>query len=274
MISFILWDIDPFVIADFEFLRWYGISWVIGMMLGYQVLVRIFKFENRPIEELDRLTVYVIVGAVVGARLGHVLFYDPAYYLNNPIEILPIKINPAFQFTGLLGLASHGGVLGALIALYLYIGKYKEDFLWSLDRLTVAGAILGGFIRIGNLMNSEIIGIPTQVPWAFIFAHVDPLPRHPAQLYEALFYFGIFIILYLVWKSGKVRMHKGFLFGLGLTLVFTQRFFMEFIKENQVEFEENLFLNMGQILSIPLIILGLLIMLWSVKIRLRGSDKN
>jgi len=265
MISYIIWDIDARIFAGLEFLRWYGFFWAIGMILGYQVMLKIYKHEGLSQPDLDKLTTYVALGAIIGARFGHILFYDPIYYLNNPIEILPIRIEPTFQFTGLVGLASHGGVLGALFALYLYNKKYKKDFLWTLDRLTIAGSLLGGFIRLGNLMNSEIIGIPAQVPWAFVFIRIDQVPRHPAQFYEALFYLAISSILFLLWKSTKVQNHKGFLFGLGLSLIFAQRFLMEFFKENQVAFEENLLLNMGQSLSLPLIIIGILIMVWSFK---------
>jgi len=265
MNSYIIWDIDPRIFSGLELFRWYGFCWTIGMVLAYDVMQRIYKRENLSQSDLDKLTAFVAVGAIIGARLGHVLFYDPVYYLHNPIEILPVRIEPTFEFTGFAGLASHGGVLGALLALYLYNRKYKKDFVSILDRLTIAGALLGGFIRLGNLMNSEIIGIPAQVPWAFVFRQIDEVPRHPAQLYEALFYLAIFLILFFLWRSGKVQNHKGFLFGLGLSLIFFQRFFMEFLKENQVAFEENLILNMGQILSLPLIIIGILIMIRSLK---------
>ncbi|MGF1638308.1 MAG: prolipoprotein diacylglyceryl transferase [Cyclobacteriaceae bacterium] len=265
MISYIIWDVDPEIFAGVGFLRWYGLFWAMGMILGYLVMQKIYKHEGLFQSDLDKLTTFVVLGAILGARFGHILFYDPIYYLNNPIEILPIQIEPTFQFTGLAGMASHGGVLGALLALYLYSKKHKKDFLGTLDRLTIASSLLGGFIRLGNLLNSEIIGIPTQVPWAFVFIRIDYLPRHPAQLYEALFYLTIFFILFLLWKSGKVQNHKGFLFGLGLSLIFVQRFLMEYLKENQVAFEENLWLNMGQTLSIPFILTGILIMIWSVK---------
>jgi prolipoprotein diacylglyceryl transferase len=228
-------------------------------------MLKIYKLEGFSQPDLDKLATYVALGAIIGARFGHILFYDPIYYLNNPIEILPLRVVPSFQFTGLEGLASHGGVLGALFALFLYSKKYKKDFLWALDRLTIAASLLGAFIRLGNLMNSEIIGIPAQVPWAFLFFRIDQVPRHPAQLYEALFYLVIFWIVFRLWKSGKVRIYKGFLFGLGLSLIFVQRFLMEFLKENQVSFEENLWLNMGQILSLPLVFVGILMMAWSFK---------
>lgn len=273
MITYIIWDIDPRIFTGLEFLRWYGLCWAIGMILGYQVLLKIYKQEGLSQADLDKLTIYVALGTIIGARFGHILFYDPIYYLNNPIEILPIRIKPTFQFTGLAGLASHGGVLGALFALYLYCIKYKKDFLWTLDRLTIAGSLLGGFIRLGNLMNSEIIGIPAQVPWAFVFIQHDQVPRHPAQLYEGLCYVAISLILFLLWKSGKVQSYKGFLFGLGLLFIFAQRFLMEFLKENQVAFEENLLLNMGQILSLPLIFIGLMIMVLSFK-KIKNKHSN
>ncbi len=265
MISYIIWDIDPRIFTGVEFLRWYGFCWAIGMILGYLVMLKIYKREEHSQSDLDKLTAYVALGALIGARFGHIIFYDPIYYLNHPIEILPIRIEPTFQFTGLEGLASHGGVLGALFSLYLFSRIYKKDFLWNLDRFTIAASLLGGFIRLGNLMNSEIIGLPTQVFWAFVFVRIDQIPRHPAQLYEALFYFTIFSILFLLWKSGKFQNQKGFLFGLGLFLIFSQRFLIEFLKEDQVAFEGNLLLNMGQILSIPFIIFGILIMLWRFK---------
>ena len=265
MISHIIWDIDPKVFDGIEFLGWYGLCWAVGMILAYEITVRIYKAEGIPSIELDKLTIFVMLGAMIGARLGHILFYDPGYYLNNPIEILPIRIDPTFQFTGFAGLASHGGILGALIGLYLYNRKLKNDYLWILDRLVTGGALLGGFIRIGNLMNSEMIGIPSQLPWAFVFSRIDQTPRHPTQLYEALFYLIISLCLFLIWRSGKVSHCKGFLFGLGIFLIFLQRFLVEFLKENQVEFEEQLKLNMGQMLSIPLILTGILIMAWSRK---------
>ncbi len=255
-LSIILWDIDPQIITSLDFFRWYGLLWAIGIISGIQVLKYIFKVEQVPQDNLDKLVTFVIFGIIIGARLGHIIFYDPIYYWNNPIEILPIKLEPHFQFTGLAGLASHGGVVGALLGLSLYIKKYKQNYLWILDRLTISASLLGCFIRVGNLMNSEIIGTPTSVPWAFVFTRVDQIPRHPAQLYEAVFYLMIFILLFLIWRSNKVA-NTGFIFGLGLMLIFLQRFLVEFVKENQVAFENKMILNMGQILSIPMILIGL-----------------
>lgn len=265
MISAIIWDIDPNIIPGFDYLRWYGASWALGMFVGYQIVLRVFRSEGVPAQELDQITTYVALGAIIGARLGHILFYDPIHYWQHPIEILPFQLEPAFKFTGLAGLASHGGILGALFALYLYTRKYEKSYLWLLDRLTIGGAALGGFIRLGNLMNSEIIGIPGNPPWAFIFTRIDQVPRHPAQLYEALFYLTLSIVLFLIWRFRKFNSNPGFLFGLGMALIFIQRFLVEFVKENQVAFEDGLTLNMGQNLSIPLVILGIVMIFWSIK---------
>lgn len=267
MITYFIWEINPEIIEGVEFFRWYGVCWVLGMLVGHKILLRIYKTESTPLAELDKLIPYLVIGAIIGARLGHVLFYAPSYYWNNPIEILPIRINPAFEFTGLAGLASHGGILGTLLALYLYDKKYRKGYLWLLDRIVIAGAALGGFIRIGNLMNSEIIGIPSHHPWAFIFSNVDQTPRHPTQLYEAIFYFAVSTLLYYLWSSRKYYNHNGFIFGVGITVIFIHRFLIEFLKENQVVFEENLVLNLGQILSIPLILGGVGLIAWSLKIR-------
>ncbi len=265
MISYVIWNIDPEIVNGFEFLRWYGLCWAVGMILGYRIMLTVYKAEGIPAVELDTLTTYVMLGAILGARLGHILFYDPVYYWNNPIEILPFRIKPTFRFTGFSGLASHGGILGSVLALYFFNKKYKKNYLWLLDRLTIAGVALGGFIRLGNLLNSEIIGIPSSLPWAFVFTRVDQIPRHPAQLYEALFYFILSLSLYVIWKSGKFYQNNGFIFGMGIALIFIQRFLIEFLKEDQVPFEANLILNMGQTLSIPLVLVGVLIMMRSRK---------
>lgn len=268
MMAYITWDISPEIFAAIPFLRWYGLCWVLGIFLGQRIMLSFYKKENLSVANVDELSIYMMFGGIIGARFGHILFYDPIYYWNNPIEILPVKIDPHFEFTGLAGLASHGGVLGALLALYLYNRKAKLGYLWLLDRLVIAGAALGGFIRLGNLINSEILGTPTNLPWAFVFTQVDQIPRHPSQLYEAVFYFSASAALYFVWRSGKFRTSPGFIFGLGMTLIFTQRFLIEFLKEDQVPFEEGLSLNMGQVLSIPLIVGGIVLMIWSLKQRL------
>lgn len=260
MFNTILWSIDPAVFPGLGLPRWYSLMWLLGVVSGYHVVKNSFRKEGLPADTPQQLAITIMVGAIIGARLGHVLFYDFAYYSQHPIEILPIKLEPSFHFTGFQGLASHGGVIGALLGLYWFNRKRKLSYRWLLDQLTIGGALLGGFIRLGNLFNSEIIGKPAEVPWAFIFSRVDNIPRHPAQLYEAIFYFLIAGFLFLVSEKRKHIPAPGFICGLGLCLIFIQRFLVEFLKENQVAFENELPINMGQILSIPVILLGLLIM--------------
>lgn len=261
---YIFWDVDPMIFPTFEYLRWYGLCWALGVILSYQLMAYIYRKEGKAQQRLDSLAIYIMLGVVIGARLGHILFYDSLYYWQNPIEILPFKLEPAFEYTGLAGLASHGGVIGGLLALSLYCRKWGENFLALLDRLVVVGALLGCFIRLGNLMNSEIVGTPTDVPWAFVFSRLDEVPRHPAQLYEALFYLLLFVLLFSLWRRGKASYQRGYLTGLGLTAVFTQRFIIEFLKIEQAAFENYLPVNVGQLLSIPFIVIGILILLWSV----------
>ncbi|RMI24689.1 MAG: prolipoprotein diacylglyceryl transferase, partial [Calditrichaeota bacterium] len=221
------------------------------------IMNRIFKLEKKPIEYLDQLFIYVFIGTLVGARLGHCLFYDPGYYLSHPLEILQV-------WKG--GLASHGAAIGILVALYLYARPKKDiTYLWILDRVVIVVALAGFFIRLGNLFNSEIYGKPTSVPWAFIFSRVDEQPRHPTQLYEALAYLGIFVFLYRLYFQKSVRQRSGFLFGLFLVTVFGFRFLVEFLKEYQSPWEANLPLDMGQILSIPLVIAGGIILYQTTK---------
>ncbi|MEJ5261596.1 MAG: prolipoprotein diacylglyceryl transferase [Ignavibacterium sp.] len=250
IISYIWWEVSPEIVKLGPFsLRWYGLLFALGFVLGYIILSKVYKKEKKPLEDLEKLSVYVILGTVIGARLGHCLFYDPAYYLTNPIEILKV-------WQG--GLASHGAAIGILTALYLFSKKRKDqNLIWILDRLVIVVALGGALIRLGNLFNSEIIGKATDVPWAFVFIRVDEIPRHPTQLYESLFYFVSFLILYFIYQKKSISLKPGFLFGLFLILIFGFRFFIEFLKENQSAFESALPINMGQILSIPFVLLGL-----------------
>jgi prolipoprotein diacylglyceryl transferase len=258
MLAFIEWSVSPeiFHLGPVS-VRWYGFLFAMAFVAGYIIMSWVFKKEGRPKTDLEQLSVYMIFGTVIGARLGHCLFYNPEYYLSNPIEILKV-------WEG--GLASHGAAIGIIIAIYLFSNKKKNySMLWVLDRIVIVVALAGTFIRLGNLFNSEIIGIQTDVSWAFIFTSVDDLPRHPAQLYESIAYLIIFIILFLIYYKGIKKNKKGLLFGLFLVLVFTFRFFIEFVKENQSGFEEGLVLNMGQILSIPFVLMGLIFILKSFK---------
>ncbi|HET8855100.1 MAG TPA: prolipoprotein diacylglyceryl transferase [Salinimicrobium sp.] len=255
------WDVDPviFWITDSFPLKYYGLCFAVGFLLAYKIVEWIYKKEKVPVENLDKLLIYIVIGTIAGARLGHVLFYNPSYYFDHPWEIfLPIaKIDGSFEFVGFQGLASHGGAIGVLIAIFWYSKKHKTNLLWILDRVAIATPITGAFIRLGNFMNSEIYGKPTDGSWGVVFMRDDLIPRHPTQIYEATAYLSIFAILFLIYRYRSSNFEDGFIFGIFLSLLFLARFIIEFYKENQVEFEDQLFLNMGQYLSIPFILFGL-----------------
>jgi len=261
ILNYINWNADPEIINVFGIsVRYYGLLFVGGLILCIYILGRIYKTENIPDEYLEKLSIYSMIGILVGARLGHCLFYEPSYYLSNPLEmILPVTFPPdgGIKFSGYQGLASHGGVLGLLIALYIYSRKTRHSMIDTLDLIAVVSGLSFGFIRLGNFMNSEIIGIPTNLPWGVIFERVDNIPRHPAQLYEAVSYFIIFTVMMLLYKKKRARLKNGFLFGLATVLFFSARFAIEFVKEDQVGFEDGMTLNMGQLLSLPFIAVGI-----------------
>lgn len=251
---FINWDINPILVELGPIqIRWYGLLFAASFFIGLKLMGNMLKKDGAPEAWLDKLFIYVIVGTVAGARLGHVIFYDLSYYLSNPAEIIMI-------WKG--GLASHGAAIGIIISCYLFANRVaQKSILWVLDRVVLTVIVAAILIRTGNLMNSEIIGNPTEVVWAFIFERIDALPRHPAQLYEALTYLIIAGLMHFLYWKKEAGNKKGLLFGMFLTLVFTARFFIEFVKANQVNFEANMTLNMGQILSIPAVIAGIIFML-------------
>ena len=239
----------------------------IGIVLSCIIVQRQYRDRKISEDKFTPLFFYCVIGITLGARLGHCIFYDWSYYQNHLIEmILPIRQFPGegWKWIGYKGLASHGGTLGLIIALWLYCRKTKMHYMDVLDMIAVATPICACCIRLANLMNSEIIGKPTDMPWAFVFEQVDMLPRHPAQLYEAIAYFIFFLgMIYLYKKSDHgQKLHRGFFFGLCLTEIFVFRFFVEFLKENQVDFENTMTLNMGQWLSIPFVIIGIYFMLF------------
>jgi len=257
ILSYITWDVGPELLNIGPLsVRWYGLLFAMAFIVGFQIMQWMYKRENKPVSDVEQLAIYMILGTVIGARLGHCLFYNPEYYLANPLEILMV-------WKG--GLASHGASIGILISLYIYTKKKKVSFLWQMDRVVVATALGGSFIRLGNLFNSEIIGKATDVPWAFIFTKVDNVPRHPTQLYESLGYLIIFIILFFIYKNKYKQLNDGFIFGLFLILLFAFRIFVEFFKENQTGFEEGMAFNMGQLLSVPFVILGIILIVRSLK---------
>ncbi|MDQ7067697.1 MAG: prolipoprotein diacylglyceryl transferase [Sulfurimonas sp.] len=256
--EYFIWDASPiaFSVGPFS-IFWYGILFASSILLGLEFMKWAFKLEGKNEETIEPLFLYTVIGIVVGARLGHCLFYDPAFYLAHPLKILAV-------WEG--GLASHGGGLGAIIALYFGAKKYKMDFLWLIDRLIVPTALFGFLVRMGNFMNSEIVGIKTDVSWAIIFSRVDIFPRHPAQLYEAFSYLAIFILLFGIYKFSKAAVKPGFMFGIFLTLVFSARFLIEFVKVRQADYDTSfLLMSTGQALSIPFFLVGLGSVFWSLR---------
>jgi len=231
-------------------------------------LKSIFKKEKVSVDNLDKLFTYGFFGILIGARLGHCLFYEPEYYLSRPWEmILPIDFpeEGGISFTGYQGLASHGGILGLAIALYLYSRKTKHPAIDTIDLISVVAGVGLGFIRLGNFMNSEIIGLPTTQAWGVIFEQVDDIPRHPAQLYEAFSYFLIFGIMMTLYSKMRDKLRYGALFGIATLLICIARFSIEFVKENHVDFEDGLPFNMGQLLSIPYIIFAVIFIVYGLR---------
>lgn len=260
---FIHWnpDVVAFTIGSFS-VRWYSICWCIGLLSVFLLEKKLFDEQHIPDEQFDPLFLYCFIGILVGARLGHCLFYEPEYFLSSGKHIvemlLPIRFRQdgSWVMTGYTGLASHGGTLGLMLALWLYVKRTKLPFLLVLDNIAIVTPICACAIRLGNLMNSEIIGNPTEVPWAFIFERVDELPRHPGQLYEAIAYFCFFFVGWWFYRRHREKVGTGFFFGLCIFLIFTFRFFIEYTKEIQVGFEQGMLFNMGQLLSVPFILLG------------------
>lgn len=263
---YITWNVRPeiFSIGSFS-ISWYGFLFALSFVVGYFIMRKIFRKDNLPEALLDKLAIYMLVATVIGARLGHVFFYDWEYYSQNWTHIFLI-------WKG--GLASHGAAIGILIALYLFVRNTNVKYLWLLDRIVIPVSLAGFFIRMGNLFNSEIYGKPTELPWGFRFLrdpNYDGLAHHPTQIYEALGYLALFIFLFIYYfkKEGKIR--PGFIFGVFLVVLFGFRMLVELIKNPQVKFENHLWLNMGQSLSIPFIIIGLIILFYKPS---NKSNKN
>lgn len=270
LLSYITWspDLEIFSIGSLA-IRWYSMCWMVGLLLAYLIVKYLYKQEKIEDKYFDPLFIYCFIGILVGSRLGHCLFYEPDYFLSSGkhfIEmILPIRFlaDGGWKLTGYEGLASHGGTIGLIIALIVYTRNTKISIWRTLDNIAIATPVTACFIRLGNLMNSEIIGRVTDVPWAFIFTRVDMMPRHPGQLYEAIAYAIFFIIGWTLYKKHTEKVGTGFFFGLCLTLIFTFRFFIEYTKEIQESFEAGMMFNMGQLLSVPFIIIGITCMMRS-----------
>jgi len=258
--DFFVWNADPVLVTLGGIrLHWYGVMFAIAIVSSYLIMQWIYHREGKNVDSLDGLFMYAIAGGTIGARLGHCFFYEPAFYLSNPLQIIAI-------WEG--GLASHGAGIGGLLALYIYHKRSGIDYLWLLDKLAIPTGLICFLIRIGNFFNSEIIGIHTNVSWAIIFQRIDNLPRHPTQLYEAFSYFIIFTILMSLYRFSNIKQRKGTIFGLLVFLVFSARFLLEFVKTKQAAYSTDLLLSTGQILSIPFLIVGMvLIIRASVKYR-------
>jgi phosphatidylglycerol:prolipoprotein diacylglycerol transferase len=267
MISYIIWDVDPEIFTIPEIagfgpfpVRWYGLLFAAGFLIGQQIMMHVFKKEGKPQEDIDALTLYMVISTVLGARVGHFLFYQPEILFKNPLEVLM----PPYA-----GLASHGAIIGIITGLLLYSrsrASSGQTFLWVADRIVIVVALTGCFIRFGNLMNHEIVGKLTDAPWGFIFmqnTEFSQNPRHPAQLYESISCLVLFFILFALWNKFKTKTPRGLLVGIFFVWVFTLRFLYEFLKENQEAFEADYSLNMGQMLSIPAVALGLFFILKS-----------
>ena len=268
MFSAITWDVSPDLFTIHAFgneipIGWYGVMFAISFFLGQLLATYLFRKDRKPADDVEQLTIYVVLGTVIGARLGHYLFYEWELLFSDPLKWLISLVTPPFR-----GLASHGATITILAALYLYSRrKPDQPFLWVTDRVVIIAALGGIFIRLGNLFNSEIYGTPTALPWGFRFVReTDPallpvVPRHPTQLYEALFCLFLLVLTFCLWRYKRRSMPIGISTGLFITLLFSFRFLVEFFKNDQSAFEQGLALSMGQILSIPAILVGLFI-LW------------
>lgn len=280
--SSIVWNVSSeiFTVDIFGLklpITWYGLFFAGGFLIGQQILYYIFRKDSKTTRDVDTLTIYVVIATIIGARLGHYLFYEWGLLLDTPLKWFVDLVTPPFA-----GLASHGATITILIALYMYsLKKVDQSFLWVVDRLVIPVSLGGAMIRFGNLFNSEIYGKPTDLPWGFVFRkETDPIllplvPRHPTQLYEALFCLFLLALTFYLWKAKRHLIREGFITGVFMVLLFSFRFLIEFLKNNQEGFEESMFLNMGQVLSIPVILIGMMILFLSARNRsLRMNDQK
>lgn len=278
---YINWNPDPEMLNIWGLsVRWYGLLFASGFFFGYLIINSFFKKQGLPPKLIDSLTIYMLIGTVAGARLGHCLFYEPEYYLSNPWQILNLRQG---------GLASHGAAIGILLSLWFFARKNKRPYYWIVDQIVIVVALSGLLIRTGNLINSEIVGSPTLMPWGFIFTGVsvtaeefkslqpeflalfskyNNIPRHPAQIYEALACLFVFVLLFWLYKKKNASEKPFFLTGLFMILIFGFRFIIEFFKDVQVDFERNMSVVMGQWLSIPLVLAGLYLLYYSLRKKL------
>ncbi|MDR2425462.1 MAG: prolipoprotein diacylglyceryl transferase [Prevotellaceae bacterium] len=257
---YVRWDVDPVIFELFFEFRWYTLMFILAFGLGLYIYNKMIKIEHKPQALMDTILWPVFLGTFLGARLGHFLFYEPSVFINNFWHIfIPVENG---NFVGFRGLASHGAAIGILTGLYYYSRKNRVPYLWTLDRIVITIALSGFFIRMGNLMNSEVYGHETSLPWGFIFVRAgETVAKHPTQIYEALSYLLVFVILYLTYLKKRTLLPNGVIFSLFLILLFSARFLIEFVKEAQENFEKGMMLDMGQLLSIPLILAGVVLLI-------------
>ena len=255
--EYLIWNTDPqiFQIGPLQ-LRWYGLFFVGSFFIGLTISKWMFDREKRNPELLDTLLLYALAGTVIGARLMHCFAYEPAFYLSHPLEILMV-------WKG--GLASHGGMLGVILAFWLFAKRYNESFFWLISRMTIPGLLIAASVRIGNFFNSEILGKVTDLPWAIIFERVDMLPRHPVQLYEAFSYLTLLALFIMLYKKLNPLLVTRLFPGLFLLTMFTVRFLLEYTKTRQADYTLEVPFSTGQLLSVPFIIIGLLWVIWALK---------
>jgi phosphatidylglycerol---prolipoprotein diacylglyceryl transferase len=261
VLNYITWNMDPVMIRIGSFaIGWYSVFLVLSFYISYRFVIHIFESENMSKDSVLSYGLFILAGLLLGGRLVHCLAYEPEYYLQYPWDIIKPwrgKLGENAMFVGYRGMSGHGSAIGITIGIILNAIRTKTSMVWMVDRISMFGPLIGFFVRFGNLFNSEILGKPSELPWAFLFARVDPLPRHPVQIYEALAYLGIFILSYSYYKKHVGKEKKGAILGLVLILVYTARFILEFFKAKQSDVESAMALNMGHILSIPLILIGL-----------------
>jgi len=255
--EYFLWNIDPTLLHLGPLqLRWYGLLFVGSFFLGSLILTWMYKRENKDPADVEHLLIYLMVGAVIGSRLMHCLAYEPEFYLSHPLEILKV-------WKG--GLASHGGLLGVFVSMYIFAKRYNTPYLWVVSRVAIPGALTAAFVRFGNFFNSEIIGLPSQLPWAIVFERIDLVPRHPVQLYEAFSYLTLLLILVTIYRKTTAEFATKILPGIFLTSMFIIRFLLEYTKTRQADYTTSLPFTTGQMLSVPFILIGILWIIWAVR---------
>jgi len=277
MFQAIQWDPSLGIDLGFFTIRYYSLMFLIAFGAGFYITKRIFIAEGVSLEKLDQLLIYTILSTLIGARLGHVIFYQPELFLEDPLSVfLPVSFVPEIEFTGFRGLASHGAAIGIAIGMYFYSKKVtKKPIFWILDRITMPVAFGGAFVRIGNFLNSEIVGKATNSDYGVVFVQLgESFPRHPAQLYESICYFILFVVLSLIFWKTQVKKRLGVLFGIFFTLLWTIRFIVEYVKEPQVAERADWILNTGQLLSLPMILIGLAIIYFSNRNANKSDTSN